>query len=478
MPLEHVRRNQAGVVAGRSAAGMAARPRAEFVRHIQQTYGNRALQRLLHGAATASRSSATGGVTVQRYGSIRFANLATTKPAYAAKANDIITSLQNTPGIAAFLNNKNTLISLEYEPMLASVRIVADQVLIKLSPWFFEQESRGRILGMLAHEFGVHPLATEAMTVPEQAQEQTDITANTAFPTGIMGHTITPGAAGQTDHIFAAVQGQPRYVTYRKTVHEMTTAMLQEAQQPNATITEAHVTDAIMTYLSDVAMILATNDQRPSIVTNPGRTAECFNLERTAWLAFLAGNGAAGDADLIRLTPPTKTKSDVLGEVGSLAGSVVLSMFTKSTSTDKTVQGTGAQLTTIQQEVLTDFHLVLQPKGGASPSLFDALNGLGLGGVGSDSRLAAFNRLVARQSAISQHSDEYKLLQPVRTRLATGTINTAIDYATLNVVAWALNAKIRVIQPNGQFIFKDYGGGPVHTVLQVDKPAPHYRFAV
>lgn len=62
---------------------------------------------------------------------------------------------------------KNTLITLEYDSQLASVRIEDDQVQINLSPWFFEQESRGRILGMLAHEFGVHPLADEALTAEQ-----------------------------------------------------------------------------------------------------------------------------------------------------------------------------------------------------------------------------------------------------------------------------------------------------------------------
>lgn len=394
---------------------------------------------------------------------------------YATKANDIIAGLQGTAGIAAFLNNKNALITLEYEPMLASVRIVGDQVLIKLSPWFFEQESRGRILGMLAHEFGVHPLAREAMNATELGNEQTAITNNTPLNTAIGGHQLTPGAAGQTDHIFAAVQGQPRYDVYRRTVHQMTTAMLHQTRQHNATMSEAHVTDAIMTYLSDVAMILATNDQRKEIVSNPGRTAQFFNLERTAWLTYVGGLGGADNLDLVRLTPPTKTSGDVLLEVGGLGKSFFLSMFTYSTSNDKTVQANGAQITTIQQEMLTDYGLTLQAKGThATPSLFDALNGLG---VATDTRAKALNRLTSACSTYRPTDAEYKLLDPVRARLTTGTINTAIDYDTLNAVAFALDAKIRVIQPNGQFILKEYGTGALRTVLQVDKPAPHYRFA-
>ena len=133
MPWESLRRNQSGRAAVpppvRSASSS-----PDLVRRIQQTYGNRAVQRLVKSASVASTTAPRAAAIIQRFGNIRFANVATTKPKYREKANDIITSLQGTPAIATFLNNKNALITLEYEPMLASVRVVGDQVLIKLSP--------------------------------------------------------------------------------------------------------------------------------------------------------------------------------------------------------------------------------------------------------------------------------------------------------------------------------------------------------
>jgi hypothetical protein len=174
------------------------------------------------------------------------------------------------------------------------------------------------------------------MTGLELNREQTDIHADTAFAIGIPGHAITPGAAGQTDHVFAAIAGQPRFVIYRRTVHQMATAMVQQSREDGSTVKKAHVTDAIMTYLSDIAMILATNDHRGQIVAQPQRTADAFNLERTRWINSLTGGG--DDDELIRLTPGVKTKSNVLNEVRGIAGSFMLSMFTKSTSATKTHQ--------------------------------------------------------------------------------------------------------------------------------------------
>lgn len=415
-------------------------------------------------------------------GNIRFANLDVSKPKYLTKANDIIDILQATPGIQNFLRDKNTLITLEYDPQLASVRIVGDQVQITLSPWFFEQESRGRILGMLAHEFGVHPLADEAMSQEELDDEQGHIKTNTPFPTGVDEHSITPQEAGQHDHVFAAVIGQPRFTVYRQTVYDMVSAMLERTKEKGSTVTEEHVTDAIMTYLSDVAMILATNDHRGKIVKEPSLTAECFNLERDHWFEFLEFfGGKPNSRDLVRLTPPEKTKGDVLKEVGSIGGSFALSMFTGSTSGTKTSQGKTekdgvAPITPIQQEVLGDYGLALGAMDGPQPNLFDALDGLMGEGPGM-ARLKALMRLVERCGVLEESSSEHQLLQPICDGINKNKLPLVISEQTLNVIAWALGAKIRVIQPNGKIMIKTYGDGPLLTLLQVDKPAPHYRFA-
>ncbi len=427
------------------------------------------------------QSPASSGNIVQCYGQIRFANLDNAQK-YQTKGAAIIAALQATPNIQNFLANKNAVITLESDPQLASVRVRDDQVQITLSPWFFEQESRGRILGMLVHEFGVHPLADEALTVPEQTQEALDITNNTAFPTGIPGHpghTITPGAAGQTDHVFAAVAGQPRFISYQQTAYQMANAMYLRSLAPGADVTGAHVTDQIMTYLSDIAMILATNDHRGQIVAEPQRTADAFNHVRGGWLTFVGGqpNGVA----LAGLTPGTKTKGDVLGEVAGMAGKFILSIGTGSkdnTKIEQTKTGvfnpTYSDLTNAQVGVLADHTLNLQPKnlGAPSPSFLDALDDVTGSGAGT-------NRLQARADIFAHRPDPNPAIDAdlgsLYQKLSNNTLESPISSDNLYYLAVFLNLKIRIVKANGQMEVK--GNGQRCTLLEVAKPALHYRFA-
>jgi hypothetical protein len=421
-------------------------------------------------------ANASASSPIQCAGHIRFANLSG-EAKYVTKAQAIVAGLLATPSIQNFMQNKDALITLESDSQLASVSVVGDQVQITLSPWFFEQESRGRILGMLAHEFGVHPLARAAMSQAELAQEQLDIQQDTAFATGIAQHNITPGAAGQHDHVFAAVSGQPRFRIYRRTVHEMASALFATAHGQNANgVTEAHVTDLIMTYLSDIAMILATNDHRGQIVANPGRTAQAFNLERARWINSLNAQNAA-DAGLIRLTPGQKTASNVLGEVKSIAGSWLLSIFTGSTSDINMAHqtlggGVVAPTNRNQANVLADHGLQLIPAQNNATSFFDAVElGGGLNNV--------------RQQVLVHMGQNLNdaLVPPVIQYLnANAVINGAISRSHLNIIVWAVAASqhparcLRVLEPSGKMTGFDYPGAAL-TIVRVEKPAPHYRAA-
>lgn len=415
--------------------------------------------------------------TVQCYGAIRFANLKNEQK-YQTKGAEIVATLQATPSIQGFLANKNTLITLEHDPQLASVNVNDDQVRITLSPWFFEQQSRGRIVGMLAHEFGVHPLADEALTAGEQQQETQDIANDTAFATGLPGHTITPGAAGQTDHIFAAVEAQPRFNSYRQTAYEMANAMFVRTQANAANVTEAHVTDQIMTFLSDIAMILATNDHRGRIVAEPQRTADAFNHVRTRWFAYL--NGRPNAADLTRLTPGVKTKGSVLGEVASLAGRFILSIGTGSkdnSQLEQTKTGiinpTYADLSNVQQGVLGDYGLNLQPKntGAPTPSFLNVLDDA-TGNAGGYIRMDLLNE-IGQQLPHNVPAINVALNQ-LQQDLMNNTLGRPISSDDLHYISALLVRKIRVIKPNGKIEVK--GNGNLLTLLEVIKPALHYRF--
>lgn len=407
---------------------------------------------------------------VQRMGEIRFANVSN-EPKYRTKADSIIRGLRSTDIIRQYLQNKNVLITLEAEPQVASITTVGDQIQIKLSPWFFEQQSRGRILGMLAHEFGVHPLATEKMTGLERAQEDLDVNANTQFPTGLQGHSIWPkGQNGQDnaiqrDHIFVALANQPRFAIYRQTVHQMATSLLKRAQRNNeAGTTLAHVTDLIMTYLSDIAMILATNDHRSQIVTSPSLTARAFNQERGRWLAAL-GNTPA-EAELRRLTPPEKSTLNVLGEAGSMLGRIGLSALTSSTSvTDyahEVQANVPAPTNRVQASVMAAHGLAVPGNANGPFTIFDAIDTVS--GM-PDSRATFLQR-----AGVNNPNQE--VAQTVQWVNANPNLTGEINATRLWVISQILGLNIRVLQPTGKMM--EGGGAGRRTIVWVRQPVPRY----
>jgi hypothetical protein len=436
------------------------------------------VQQLKNYQQMASKSAVRAGV-IQCFGAVRFANLGSDEK-YQTKAAAIIASLQATPNIQQYLNNKNTLITLEATRHLATVIVKDDQVQITLSPWFFEQQSRGRILGMLLHEFGVHTLATEAMTETEQDQERDDITNKVAFPTGLPNHSITPEKEGQPDHVFAAVDGQPRFRSYQLTAYQMANAIYQRTLVHPSDVTEEHVTDLIMTYLSDIAMILATNDHRGKIVLEPKRTADAFNVVRANWLIFIQNQPNA--PHLMRLTPDQQTRGSVLGEAASLAGGLALSIGTGSKDNaqlEQTKSGffnpTYAESTPAQQGVLVDYGLNLQVKntGAPTPSFLDAMDDAS-GQPPAYTAMNVLNEIQLRLPANTQARDD--ALKKLRQDIMNNTLGRPVSSDDLDDISHMLQRKIRIIKPDGKI--DTHGNGGLLYLLEVHKPSTHYRFAV
>lgn len=426
-------------------------------------------------------SAAADLPVVQRVGNIRFANLSSGQ-AYQDKGASVIEALRASNRIRRFLLNKDALITLENTPGVASVVVVGDQVQITLSPWFFETQSSGRILGMLAHEFGVHPLADEQMNRQDRTQEGND--RNTRFATGLPNnHEITPAAAGQTDHVFAAVAGQPRFMIYQGTVYEAARGLLTKVRGNNPQgATEADVTDLIMTYLSDVAMILATNDHRMKIVTNSTKTAAAFNLVRDGWILFLHNRPQADDLDrgLQARTPGTKTGDDVLGEVKSLFSGRFSFLFKSGGPVDSTRSqpAVPGEITPVQEGVLQDHGLALvqgPSQGKGQGDLFEAIEW-------------ASGMVSARDTAVKGMASE--LQDPGRDRgekrliqKALGYVNdhptiTDASWSTLNIIAVVLGIKLRVLHPDGRFtVFALAVQNGTVAVVRTEKPGPRFRAA-
>jgi hypothetical protein len=449
-------------------------PMAVFQRTLRQMVNTSPRVEHLKAVSKARNTASRQRPVVQRVGVVRFANVDEATPKYANKAAAIVHTLQNSPVIAAFLGNRNALITLDFSlANLASVRVDGDQVQISLSPWFFEQQSRGRIVGMLAHEFGIHPVADALMTPPQHHQEGLDTAGQTPLATGVGGDTINYDTTNQADHIFGAIAGNPRHTHYQETAYSLASTML--ANQAHTGATNAHITDVMMSYLADLAMILATSDHRGRTVTNLQRTADYFNHVRAQWLAFLAGR-PHGPA-LIPLTPPQQTKGSVAGEVTSIFGRFVGSLVTWSKSDVKarhTHGGGGlSPLSTNQTDVLADYALVLQPTnlGGVAPGFLNALDD-------ASHRANDLTRNIVRGAIPGQLMADPTLaarLNPLNAKVTNYALTSPISEDEHRLIAVLSGLTVRVIQPNG--LMKTFGAGPVCTLLDVREPGAHYRFA-
>jgi hypothetical protein len=434
------------------------------------------------GKKTTQRKSASAGTgIVQCYRQIRFANLKQTEDKYAQKASDIIDVLQQTPIVMAFLADKNMLIVLRNNKdstTPASVHVEGEQALVNLSPWFFEQESRGKIIGMLAHELGVHPIGDELLTKEERGVEKYVAKKRIPIPTNFYPRdTIVSDKDNQDDHLFAAVEGTPRFDIYRRTVFELGNAML-NCQGVAHNITDNHVTDLILSYLADISTILSTSDHR-GLLMDKDRAAEYFNFVRGKWLDFLDDQE---DQRLIALTPPPQTGNDVKRKIGSLIGSKLLGIFTNSVDDFKSEQqqkmnGNFRALTTNQREILDDFDHLEQKRAfnRDAPQLLETIDAL----TGK-----------ARDTTAKRLKNRLHNLD--RTTLSAKTIEAATDLAAqldkdwdvlqpnadiMHLVATLLGSKIRIIRANG--IIESWGTeGDYLTLLEIAKPEHHYRGAV
>jgi hypothetical protein len=222
-----------------------------------------------------------------KYGNIRFAGINYSNQLHVEKTNAIKFILENTKTIRHFLRDKNALIKLKNDKdNLATVVVVGGQVQLTLSPWFFETQSVGKIVGIIAHEFAVHPLASERLTDCQRKKEIVDKEVKIRKKINLNDNSIFYDENNNTDHLFAASKGSARYEIYQQTVYEMAVVMLRNTDKISC-INERVIIDLIFSYFSDMATILATNDHKDKAVERLGRVATYFNSLRNDWLVFL-----------------------------------------------------------------------------------------------------------------------------------------------------------------------------------------------
>ncbi|MCF4140865.1 hypothetical protein L1856_34560 [Streptomyces sp. Tue 6430] len=172
-------------------------------------------------------------------------------------------------------------------------------VQINLASYYFEKYDIGYVMGMLAHEIGLHPLASARDELA--GDENSNRGVAQPVPGLPANRVMNTDGAGQADHVMAASPDRARHRIYRDVVVEMARVLAQQAADREEGAAAKDVTDLFDTYLMDVATIAVTNDHRARAAWEPVNTARVYNAYKELLRAQLAGTPA-----LQALLPPTR----------------------------------------------------------------------------------------------------------------------------------------------------------------------------
>ncbi|MFF3489693.1 hypothetical protein ACFYXC_41805, partial [Streptomyces sp. NPDC002701] len=270
---------------------------------------------------SASTATAEPVLTPFRSGNFEFTNLKHTNERYRDKAVRIIELLRDHPTINEYVGGRPVRITLHVRTTEtpADVRDLGDEgVQINLASYYFEKYDVGYVMGMLAHEIGLHPLASRNAEIPEQEE------AYRGMPLPVPGltdlrtpRTMNTEGAGQADHIMAAYPRTIRHGIYRDIVLKMADMLVEAAQAGVEGAKPQDVTDLFDTYLMDLASIAITSDYRMNAAKEPGNTGKVYN----AYKALLAEH-MAEDSPARALLPADKGMFGVVRDFTQLAASL------------------------------------------------------------------------------------------------------------------------------------------------------------
>ncbi|MFG3268973.1 hypothetical protein, partial [Streptomyces luteogriseus] len=268
--------------------------------------------------AVADESATAGDVpprilTPFRSGNFEFTNLKHTDEAYRDKAVRIIDLLRKHDTIRRYIANRPCRITLHVrttEPPADVLDRGPDGVEINLASYYFEKYDIGHVMGMLAHEIGLHPLASENAGLPDEEAMFEN------FPLPVPGledvnppRTMSTEGAGQADHIMAAYQSSTRHRIYRDIILEMARVLAQDVRNGEENAKPQDVTDMFDCYLMDLASIAVTNDHRVNAAMEPGYTARVYNAYKKTLHDLLAE-----EAEVRALLPSDKSRFGVMND--------------------------------------------------------------------------------------------------------------------------------------------------------------------
>ncbi|WP_203418249.1 eCIS core domain-containing protein [Flavobacterium sharifuzzamanii] len=203
----------------------------------------------------------------------------------------------------------------------ADTRKSGTAILINMADWFLRISSVGDIAGMIAHEIGVHTLASELMTDKEKSEEDDYTDRPYSQIVGLHRHTIAPMKNARTDHRqkdhinIAKDLGGPAPLRNRKiygknykkslktkrqkklnrdsvntrAMHYVNVVLkLGDAIDADNSITptekDRRIHDLLNSYLFDIARILVTDDTGPRVLDKSFMVAQVYNSYKTLLL--------------------------------------------------------------------------------------------------------------------------------------------------------------------------------------------------
>jgi len=190
---------------------------------------------------------------------------------------------------------------LQTMPADTNLNRAAGTINMTIRSWYVQMSSIGEILGMIAHELGVHSLAEMEMSLRDRNREQ----ARQALPYArrIAGRNRplaplgAPGDRRQADHVNVAkfdlthhgnLTPTPRMLVYILTMIRTGDAI--QAGAEGAAVKRARQQDLFKTFLFDLARLIATDDGTPwAHAVGAGRIAEVFNTLRNYMVDRYAG---------------------------------------------------------------------------------------------------------------------------------------------------------------------------------------------
>ncbi|NSL43251.1 hypothetical protein, partial [Streptomyces sp. 8P21H-1] len=254
-------------------------------------------------------------------GNFEFTNLKHTDEGYRDKAVRIIELLRRHDTIRDYVGGRPVRITLHVRTTEtpADVTDRGDAgVEINLASYYFEKYDIGYIMGMLAHEIGLHPLASRNREIPDEEAMFRGI------PLPVPGladlrtpRTMNTDGAGQADHIMAAFPSSTRHRIHRDIVLKMADMLAEAARAGVEGARSKDVTDLIDCYLMDLASIAITSDYRMNAAKEPGNTAKVYNAYKALFAQHLAQ-----DSPVRALLPADKGLFGVVRDFAALGTSL------------------------------------------------------------------------------------------------------------------------------------------------------------